>query len=147
MHPYQTGDCLHTLVSPYSRNSFRRPAADFSRVIRLAPSPWPRLPRLASSARTFPGDLEFRLVAANCASRLAAKSACGLANLSATLLPRLLVVRSSFQFLQDPIAQDELLEESNSRFDPSTVYFDLERAMPSSFIEPRTPRSEEHTSE
>jgi hypothetical protein len=48
-------------------------------------------------------------------------------------------MRSSLQFLENPIAQNELLEEPNSRFDPSTVYFDLERAMSTAFIGPRTP--------
>ena len=87
----------------------------------------------------FPGGSEFQLIAANRASRLAAKSARGFANLSTALFPWFLVVRSSFQFLQDPIAQNELLEKSNGRFDPSAIYFDLEGAMPCPSVEPRTP--------
>jgi hypothetical protein len=86
----------------------------------------------------YPGSLEFQLVAANRTSCLTAKSTCSLANLSTALLSWFLVMRSSFEFLQDPIAQDKLLEEPKGRFDPTAVYLDLERTMPSSLVEPQS---------
>lgn len=89
--------------------------------------------------RTFPRDLEFRLVATHRTGRLAAKPARGLSDLSTPLLSRLFVMRPSFQFFQDAIAQNKLFEEPDGRLDPAAVYFDLKGAMPGPFIGPRTP--------
>ena len=84
-------------------------------------------------------DSELPLIAPDRAGGLAAESSGSLADLSAMLLPWLFVVASALQLLQDPVAQDQLLEEPDRGFDPSVVHLDFERAVPGPIVGPRAP--------